>query len=333
MYFEFFGVKENPFSLIADPRFLYYSAAHCEAMAHLLYGVSERRGLVLMVGAAGTGKTTVICSTLEMLRTSRVLISLIPNPMIESSEELLRAALTGFGVSSGKYSTMELLDILTRFLTQQVQRGRIPVLVVDEAQDIDKKVLGYIRLLSNLEFGGRKLLQIVLAGQPELGDRLAQPEYQALHQRITVRCRLVPFDPSDTLKYLLARLNAAGGDGRPIFTFDAAEAIYLYSAGVPRVINMIADNTLLAAYSRSEKTVDGPLVTAVANHLELVPVAAFAGKAGNIHASIMQAAASWEEISKSVEAGKVPEALRRYVRELAVARSDSPLRMSANSGE
>jgi general secretion pathway protein A len=186
MYLESFGLKENPFSLVTDPRFLYYSESHCDAMAHLLYGVRERKGIMLMLGEAGTGKTTLVKATLNMLRSTRVVTSVILNPILSATEDFFDVILRGFGLDGFKRNNVEMADVLQRFLLQQSRRGRIPVIVVDEAQELTKPLLEQIRLLSNYEDGGQKLVQVVLSGQPELAEKMETYEYRALRQRIVV---------------------------------------------------------------------------------------------------------------------------------------------------
>src|SRR5437588_631788 len=157
MYLSFYGLKENPFNIVSNPKFLYYSESHCDAMAHLLYGVRERKGIILMLGEAGTGKTTLVRATLEMLKSTRVVPSVILNPILSSSEEFFEALLRGFGLEGFKRTNLEMLEVLQRFLVQQTRRNRIPVLIVDEAQEVSKQLLEQIRMLSNLEAEGQKL--------------------------------------------------------------------------------------------------------------------------------------------------------------------------------
>src|SRR3954470_1548717 len=192
MYLEAFGLKENPFSLVTDPRFLYYSESHCDAMAHLLYGVRERKGIMLMLGEAGTGKTTLVKATLNMLRSTRVVSSVILNPILSATEDFFELILRGFGLDGFKRNNVEMSDMLQRFLLQQSRRRRIPVIVVDEAQELAKPFLEQLRLLSNYEDGGQKLLQVILSGQPEMAEKIESHEFRALRQRIVVRCRLNP---------------------------------------------------------------------------------------------------------------------------------------------
>ena len=316
MYLESFGLKENPFSLVTDPRFLYYSESHCDAMAHLLYGVRERKGIILMLGEAGTGKTTLVKATLNMLRSTRVVTSVILNPILSATEDFFDVVLRGFGLDGFKRNNVEMADVLQRFLLQQSRRGRIPVIVVDEAQELSKPLLEQIRLLSNLEDAGQKLVQIVLSGQPELAEKMESYEYRALRQRIVVRCRLSVLSPKETWIYIHSRLEKAGCHRQDLFLPNSVELIYAYSGGTPRLINSVADNCLLAAFARGAKQVDIDIVEKVARHLELKENASVMNEVENIHRDVLRATASWNEVVNDIRTGAVPEALKRFVEKL-----------------
>jgi general secretion pathway protein A len=316
MYLEFYGIKENPFNLVSDPRFMYYSESHCDAMAHLLYGVRERKGIILMLGEAGTGKTTLVRATLEMLRKTRVVPSLILNPIISTAEEFYDSVLRGFGMDGYKKSTLDMAEVLQRFLAQQSRRGRIPVLIVDEGQELSKPLLEQVRMLSNLETDGQKALQIVMSAQPEMNDRIESFELRALRQRITVRCRLNALTPEETWSYLNFRLMTAGGDGHVIFTPDAVERMYAYSGGIPRILNSIADNSMLAGYSRSLRQIDGKVIERVADHLELREISTNPAQSESIHQDILRASSSWHEVVQDLRTGAVPPALKQFVAKL-----------------
>ncbi len=316
MYLDFFGLKENPFNLVSDPRFLYYSESHCDAMAHLLYGVRERKGIILMLGEAGTGKTTLVRATLEMLKSTRVTTSVILNPILSKTEEFFEAMLRGFGLDGFRSSNVEMLDVLQRFLRQQHRRNLIPVLIVDEAQELSRPLLEQIRMLSNLEADGQKLLQFVLASQPEMSDKLDTFELRALRQRIVVRCRLKALNAQESWQYIHRRLLSAGGDGRSIFQPEAVEVMYTFSGGIPRLLNSIADNCLLAAYARNATEVDAITVQQVVEHLELTEVMVETASAASVHQDVMRASSSWKEVVSDLKSGQVPEALRQFVENL-----------------
>jgi general secretion pathway protein A len=316
MYLEFYRLKENPFNLVSDPRFLYYSESHCDAMAHLLYGVRERKGIILMLGEAGTGKTTLVRATLDMLKKTRVIPSLILNPIISTTEEFYDSVLRGFGLDGYRKGVLEMAEVLQRFLLQQTRRGRIPVLIVDEGQELSKPLLEQVRMLSNLEADGQKMLQIVLSAQPEMSERLDMFELRAMRQRITVRCRLSSLSPEETWSYLNFRLLAAGGDGHVIFSPEAVERMFTYSGGIPRILNSIADNCLLAGYARSLKDIDERVVDRVAEHLELQETMVNPAQSESIHQDVRRASASWSEVVQDIRAGTVPPALKQFVEKL-----------------
>jgi general secretion pathway protein A len=328
MYLPFFGLKEDPFSLVSDPRFLYYSESHCDAMAHLLYGVRERKGIILMLGEAGTGKTTLVTATLEMLRSTRVVPSVIMNPIISQTEDFFESILRGFGLEGYRHSNVEMAEVLQRFLIQQSRRNRIPVLIVDEAQELNRQLLEQVRMLSNLELDGRKLLQFVLAAQPEMADRIESFEMRALRQRIVVRCRLSSLNAEETWSYLHSRLLSAGGDGRAIFQPGAVELMFAYSGGIPRILNSIADNCLLAAYARGIATIDSAVVERVAQHLELKEIQVTSLQSERIHQDVLRASSTWKEVVRDLRSGVVPDALRQFVEKLqAPDESVAPLKV------
>jgi general secretion pathway protein A len=285
-------------------------------MAHLLYGVREHKGIILMLGEAGTGKTTLVRATLEMLRQTRVVPSLILNPIISTAEEFYDSVLRGFGLEGYKKSTLDMAEVLQRFLQQQSRRGRIPVLILDEAQELSKALLEQVRMLSNLECDGQKAVQIVLSAQPEMNDRIEAFELRALRQRITVRCRLSPLSAEETWSYINFRLLAAGGDGKIIFSPDAVERMYAYSTGIPRVLNSIADNCMLAGYARNLRQIDGRVVERVADHLELKESVTNPAQTESIHQDVLRASSTWNEVVHDIRTGAVPPALKQFVEKL-----------------
>jgi general secretion pathway protein A len=332
MYLDFYGLKESPFTLVTEPRFLYYSESHCEAMAHLLYGVRERKGIIAMFGEAGTGKTTLIRATLGLLRQSRVVPSVILNPMVATAEELLDAILQGFGITARGKSSLEKAGVLQQFAMQETRAGRIVVILVDEAQELSRHLLEQLRLLSNLEDQNEKLLQIVLSAQPEFRDKLEDHDFRAMRQRITVRCRLQTLNAQETWRYLYHRLAIAGGKTE-IFTADAVERLYAYSTGIPRILNSLADNCLLAGFSRNFPQVSGEVVEQVAKHLELQAPMAMLRESDSIHKDIMRASASWREVVADIRGGDVPPALRAFVEKLQVQeRGTAPLTTAMRRG-
>jgi general secretion pathway protein A len=246
VYDQFYGFREPPFSITPDPRFLFFSDQHREAFNHILFGIQERKGFIQITGEVGAGKTTVCRAILERLGPA-YRTALILNPSLTSAQ-LLRAILDELGVKPKKTDKATCLKTLNEYLLAQAAEGKDVVLIVDEAQDLETEILEQIRLLSNLETDQRKLLQIVLIGQPELREKLDRKELRQLRQRITVRYHLAPLNREETEYYLAHRLQVAGGDGLPTFSRWALRAIYNYSHGVPRLINAVCDKTLLCGF-------------------------------------------------------------------------------------
>jgi general secretion pathway protein A len=246
MYEAFYGLKEKPFSLTPDPKYLYPSRVHREALDHLLYGVQEREGFIVITGDVGTGKTTLCRAILSRLD-PRTKTALILNPLL-SEEELLRAVLHDFGLPGSGSTKKELIDELNEFLIRSLTRGQNAVLIVDEAQDLSSRLLEQVRLLSNLETEREKLIQIILVGQLGLQELLASPELKQLNQRVSVRYQLRPLSFQETCQYIYHRLTVAGGSSGLTISSQALRAIYRFSRGVPRLINLACDRALLQGF-------------------------------------------------------------------------------------
>ncbi len=251
MYLDYYVLREKPFNLTPDPRFVFLSKHHKEAFAHLLYGINNRSGFIVLTGEVGSGKTTVLRALLSQLDQDHHRTALIFNPPL-SPPALLQNINREFGILTDSSNSSSLLDALTQFLLQQNDEGRTVVLVIDEAQDLEAPVLEQIRLISNLETDREKLIQIVLAGQPEFGQILQRKELRQLNQRIIVRYHLQPMDFPDTVGYVNHRLEVAGRRGGVIFSRRALKRIYKYSGGLPRLINAACDRSLLAGYTRDK---------------------------------------------------------------------------------
>jgi general secretion pathway protein A len=261
MYETYFGLKENPFTLSPDPRYLYLSPQHREAMNCLIYGIGEKKGFMVVTGGIGTGKTT-LCRALLAGLDGTVATALIFNPAI-SDIELLRTINQEFGIRLvGRGTKKRYLDALNSFLMKNFAAGRNAVLMIDEAQNLSHSVLEQIRMLSNLETVREKLIQIILLGQPELRRLLALPSIRQLNERITVRYDLKPLAREDVRRYIEHRLVTAGGEANGLFTPGGYALIYGLSRGVPRRINAICDRALLIAYGRDLRTIDRRLVRA-----------------------------------------------------------------------
>src|SRR5215469_13794528 len=260
MYTSFFGLNEKPFAITPDPRYLYLSERHAEALAHLLYGINEAGGFVQLTGEVGTGKTTVVRSLLAQTPKNAE-IALILNPRMTALEFLLTICEeVGIGVpDSATGSGKDLVDILNEYLLRAHAGGRRVVVVVDEAQNLAPEVLEQVRLLTNLETNTQKLLQIILIGQPELRELLGSFELRQLAQRVTGRYHLDPLSSEETAAYVRHRLRVAGATN-DVFTGPALHEVYRLSGGVPRVINIICDRALLGAYSMDRHRVTSNLV-------------------------------------------------------------------------
>ncbi|HTL19228.1 MAG TPA: AAA family ATPase [Steroidobacteraceae bacterium] len=267
MYLSFFGLNEKPFAITPDPRYLYLSERHAEALAHLLYGINEAGGFVQLTGEVGTGKTTIVRSLLAQTPKNAE-IALILNPKMTAPEFLLTICEElGIGVpDSALGSLKDLVDILSEYLLRAHAVGHRVVLVVDEAQNLSPEVLEQVRLLTNLETNTQKLLQIILIGQPELRELLSRTELRQLAQRITGRYHLNPLSHDETAAYVRHRLRVAGAT-TDVFAPQALNAVFSLSQGVPRVINVICDRALLGAYSLDRHRVTAPLVRSAATEV------------------------------------------------------------------
>jgi general secretion pathway protein A len=262
VYTEFFGLNEKPFAITPDPRYLYMSARHTDALAHLLYGISESGGFIQLTGEVGTGKTTLIRSVLERLP-EKAEIALILSPQLTTLEFLATIVQELHCAAPTERTVKAHIDVLNARLMEAHAEGRRVVLIVDEAQTLSTELLEQVRLLTNLETSKQKLLQIILIGQPELRELLDRPEMRQIAQRITGRYHLEPLQKEDTRAYVSHRLRVAGAQS-DIFTKRAIDALYKHSRGIPRLINVIADRALLAGYTRDQRRVDTNLVSAAA---------------------------------------------------------------------
>lgn len=258
MYESFYELKEKPFSLTPDPKFIYWSNKHREALASLLYAVRERRGFMVLTGEVGTGKTTLIRKLLGSLGDDTV-TAFIFNPP-RTVGELFAYMFEEFGLSLNGKTKGELVIQLSRFLIDRILKGQNTLLVIDEAQNLGPRMLEEIRLLSNLETNQEKLIQIILVGQPELAAMLKLPELRQLNQRVSVRYHLKPLNREETQEYVKQRLNIAGAMNNGIFDRAALEAIYRFSKGVPRLVNVISDHSLVSGYASDQRKVTVSLV-------------------------------------------------------------------------
>ncbi len=270
MYLDFYGFSENPFSLSPNPRFIFFSKTHKEAFALLLYGINSHFGFIELTGEVGTGKTTVLRTLLSQLDEDKYRTALIFNPS-QTTVDLMRAVNHEFGIPCQSDNVAELLGELNLFLLEENSVGRTVVLIIDEAQNLLPALLEQIRLISNLETDTDKLIQIVLAGQPELGRMLEQPELRQLDQRIALRYKLHPLDREDSAAYIGHRLALAGGADKAAFSSGALAWIYRYSRGTPRLINILCDRALLVAYTEDRRKVTARTVALAFRDVMLKP--------------------------------------------------------------
>lgn len=261
-YEEHFGLKEAPFNVTPDPRFIFFSRKHLDAFSALLYGIESRKGFIQITGDIGAGKTTLCRAALDKLREGKKTHSaLILNPCF-SELPLLKTIVEDFGIETKARNKKECFDALNHYVLEEFHKGYNIVLIIDEAQGLTTKTLEQIRLLSNLETSTEKLLQIVLVGQPELRDILNQPSLEQLRQRISVRFHLTALDRVEVEEYIVHRLKIASlsGDVQNPFSDESLNLIYEHSRGIPRIINKICDRALLSAYSREKNIIDREMV-------------------------------------------------------------------------
>jgi len=259
MYTKYFGFNEKPFTLTPNPRFIFLSKNHKEAFAHLLYGINNHYGFIALTGEVGTGKTTVLRTLLGQLQDESYRTALIFSPCL-TGIELLRSINTEFGLDAKSGYANELLAELNRFLLAETAAGRTVVLVIDEAQNLEPDVLEQVRLISNLETENDKLIQIILAGQPELETLLGRPDLRQLNQRIAVRYKLCSLGMNETSSYLRQRMEVAGDTGGVAFSSSAITWIYLCTRGVPRMINILCDRALLIAYGDERRRITSGII-------------------------------------------------------------------------
>jgi len=282
MYREFFGLKANPFSANPDPRFLLLTRNTREVLACLNYGVQNRKGFMVLTGEVGTGKTTLLQKLLQSLKGSEVATAFVFNPRLDVLG-FLHFLMTDFGVRCESRDKSDMLLQLNQWLLSRYRAGETAALIVDEAQNLSTELLEEIRLLTNLETSSEKLLQIVLAGQPELDVQLRQSHLRQLRQRIMFRCRTFPLSQEDMQLYIQERVRVAGGEEEPIFTPQAVAAVYRYSQGIPRVVNVLCEHSLITAFAEQVRPIPHTIVEEVAHDFELDEVPPLASEPSTQH--------------------------------------------------
>jgi type II secretory pathway predicted ATPase ExeA len=279
MYQKFFGLRESPFNVNPDPRYLYLTRQIQESLAGLTYGIQNRKGFILLTGEVGTGKTTLLNRLLDWLRGQRVATAYIFNSRLDVNQ-LFDFIMAEFEIPCETREKSLVLMRLNQWLLERYRAGETAVLIVDEAQNLSNEVLEEIRLLTNLETSTEKLLQIVLTGQPELEEKLKLPQLRQLRQRITLRCRTAPLSLEETFGYIAERLRIAGANGEPIFSKESIQAVHHYSHGIPRVVNLLCEHSLINAYVDSLRPVPSHMVEEVAREFQLDEIAPVAGGDG-----------------------------------------------------
>lgn len=268
IYNAYFGLAQNPFNISPDPEFLYRSPQHEEALANLIYGVRGRKGFIVLTGEVGTGKTTMLECLRDYLDSQRIEFAFIFNSRL-SPDQFFDMMAYDFDLQCDRKSKTEVLFALHQLLVNQSERGRTCVLIVDEAHNLEWEVLEEIRLLGNLENRQGKLLQVVLAGQPELDRKLDAPNLRQLKQRIVLRCSLNPLTVEETAAYIETRLARAGMPNQAIFSPDLIQEIHFRSRGIPRLVNLVCDNLLVTAFAMEQRTANFEMLEEVCQDLRL----------------------------------------------------------------
>jgi general secretion pathway protein A len=268
MYKSYFGLKENPFNVNPDPRYLYLTKQIEEALTGLMYGIQTRKGFITLTGEVGTGKTTLVNRLLDWLRQRRTRTAFLFNSRMNTSH-LFDFILAEFEIACETRTKSQQLMKLNQWLLERYRAGETAVLIVDEAQNLSYPVLEEIRMLTNLETSTEKLLQIVLSGQPELEEKLKLPQLRQLKQRITLRCKTAPLTKEQTHAYIAERLRIAGTAGEQIFSPEAMDTVHMYSLGIPRVVNLLCEHALINTYVEQERVVTPKIVEDIAREFQL----------------------------------------------------------------
>src|SRR6202049_4187264 len=300
MYQQFFGLRESPFNVNPDPRYLFLTEQIQEALAGLTYGIQNRKGFILWTGEVGTGKTTLLNRLLDWLHGQRVATAYIFNSRLDVNQ-LFDFIMAEFEIPCQSREKSQVLMRLNQWLLDRYRVGETAVLIVDEAQNLTSDVLEEIRLLTNLETSTEKLLQIVLSGQQELEEKLKLPQLRQLRQRIMLRCKTTPLTKEQTHDYIAERLRIAGASGELIFSPKTVETIHLYSLGIPRVVNLLCEHSLINAYVEQQRPISPKIVEDVAHEFQLdeVEPTAPAGSVG-INADVYNSEAFIQNLGEAL---------------------------------
>jgi general secretion pathway protein A len=285
MYKSFYGLKENPFNVNPDPRYLFLTKQIEEALSGLMYGIQTRKGFITLTGEVGTGKTTLVNRLLDWLHQRRTKTAFLFNSRMNTSQ-LFDFVLAEFEIACEERSKSHQLMKLNHWLLERYRAGETAVLIIDEAQNLTSPVLEEVRLLTNLETPTEKLLQIILAGQPELEEKLMLPELRQLRQRIMLRCKTSALTSEQTGAYIAERLRVGGSNGQSIFSAKAIETVYLYSLGIPRVINLLCEHALINAYAEQQRPIEPKIIEDIAHEFQLDEVAPTAQAGSSIEADV-----------------------------------------------
>jgi general secretion pathway protein A len=269
MYKKFFGLKDTPFGFSPDPRYMYWTKAVQEAHAALTYGIQSRKGFLLLTGEVGTGKTTLLNRLLDWLREQDIATAFVFNSKLLGVKQLFDFMMADFEIPCESRMKSHVLMKLNQWLLERYRVGKTTVLIVDEAQNLSEELLEEIRLLTNLETSTEKLLQIVLSGQPELEEKLKRPQLRQLRQRIVFKCKTAPLTQEETCGYINERLRIAGANGNPVFSKETMDAIHQYSQGIPRVVNLLCEHSLINSFADGVKPVPEKAVEEIAREFHL----------------------------------------------------------------
>jgi general secretion pathway protein A len=278
MYKSYYGLKENPFNVNPDPRFLFLTKQIEEALTGLMYGIQTRKGFITLTGEVGTGKTTLVNRLLDWLHHRRARTAFLFNSRMNTNQ-LFDFILAEFDIPCETKSKSQQLMKLNQWLLERYRAGETVVLIIDEAQNLTYPVLEEVRLLTNLETSTEKLLQIVLSGQPELEERLKLPQVRQLRQRIMLRCKTAPLSKEQTHEYIVERLRIAGASGEPIFSPAAMDTVHIYSMGIPRVVNLLCEHSLVNGFVEQQRPIQPKIVEDVAREFQLDEVEPITGPA------------------------------------------------------